>query len=175
MTGTDKPTLRQVTARSLIGATYAASDATYTMEFPGWPFAWRTAKTWGCLAGTIDSMPDAVARGCIDEGNPSDKQRINIMIRACPTTCTAAEQTTMTAQWLDEENKAKAGPDGRTWYVETQTNASGYYTFDVSMFIAAQPGKTQGLKYQVGMSGQSPPQYKDEILKALNDVYSQVQ
>jgi hypothetical protein len=172
-TSTDSttPALRQVPARSVVGPTFGANEETYTMAFPGWPFAFRAPKTWGCLAGKVDNLPDAKAWVCVDEHNTNARQKVNVMFRPCPTTCTPAERQTMNNAWFDQPTKARQGGDDRTFLVETQRNDKGYYTIDFSHFFGPQPG--QPLKWQVGVFVQSPPETKDAVLKTLNDIFTQ--
>jgi hypothetical protein len=166
-----KPSLRSVPARSVVGPTFRPDEETYTMAFGGWPFAFRTPKTWGCLKGNISSIPDANAWVCIDEQHPEKKQKANVMFRACPTTCTPAERRTMNNAWFDEPAKARRGGDDRTSFVETLRNSEGFYTVDFSRFFGPQPG--QPLKWQVGVFVKSPPETAGDVQKILNDIYSQ--
>jgi hypothetical protein len=167
----DKPTLRQVPARTVVGPSWAAGDATYTMAFNGWPFAFRTAKTWGCIAGSADKFPDAKVWVCVDEQNTNARQKANIVLRTCPTTCTATERTNLDKQWFDEPGKARPVLDDRTSFVETQRNSQGYYTVDLSHFAPDKPGGP--LKWQVGVFVQSPPETREVVQKLLNDIVSQ--
>jgi hypothetical protein len=96
---------------------------------------------------------------------------MNIMLRPCPTTCTPAERTKMNTDWFDAPRNARAGKDGRTWYVETARDAKGRYTLDVSHFFGDSAGAK--LRWQVGVWGGSPPEGKELIQKIINDVYSQ--
>jgi hypothetical protein len=166
-----KPSLRSVPARSVVGPTFGPNEETYTMAFPGWPFAFRTPKTWGCLGGNIPKLPDAKAWVCIDEQHPEKKQKVNVMFRACPTTCTPAERQTMNNAWFDEPTKARQGGDDRTSFVETQRNSEGFYTVDFSRFFSPEPG--QPLKWQVGVFVKSPPETAGDVQKILNDIASQ--
>jgi len=166
----DKPTLRSgVPAKTVVGPSFAAGEETYTMAFPGWPFAFRTPKTWGCIKGSWDSDPNALVWVCIDEGNSSNGQKANVMIRKCATTCTSSERTTMNNDWFDEDGKAKQlSGDDKTWYVETAKDSKGNYTVDMSHFWSA-----NGANWQVGVFVQSPPDTKGQVQKILNEVLSQ--
>ncbi len=166
-----KPSLRSVPARSVLGPTFGPNEETYTMAFGGWPFAFRTPKTWGCLAGNLPKLPDAKAWVCIDEQHPEKKQKVNVMFRACPTTCTPAERQTMNNAWFDEPTKARQGGDDRTSFVETQRNSEGFYTVDFSRFFGPEPG--QPLKWQVGVFVKSPPETAGDVQKVLNDIATQ--
>lgn len=167
--GTGKPALKQVSSVSLIGPTYGASEATFTMQYEGWPFAFRTPDTWGCLAGTVQSLPDAKAWVCVNERNSEAKQRVNVMLRRCATTCTSAERADMNTKWFDAGAKPKAGLDDRTWYVETDT--AGSYTIDLSRYFGPKAG--QPYKWQVGVSVSSPTATREVVQKILNDIISQ--
>jgi hypothetical protein len=173
ITSTDstKPSLRQVPERSVVGPTFGPTEETFTMAFEGWPFAFRTPKSWGCMKGNISNIPDAKAWVCIDEQHPEKKQKANVMFRVCPTTCTPAERDTMNKAWFDEPAKARQGGDDRTFLVETQRNTDGFYTVDFSRFFGPQPG--QPLKWQVGVFVKSPPESAGDVQKILNDVFSQ--
>jgi hypothetical protein len=168
---TTKPTLRPVPDHSVLGPTFGPSEATFTMAFSGWPFAFRTPKTWGCLKGNIPSLPDAQAWVCVDEQGPNKKAKVSVMFRACPTTCTPAERDTMNKAWFDEPAKARQGGDDRTSFVETQRNSDGLYTVDFSRFFSPQPG--QPLKWQVGVFVKSPPETAGDVQKTLNSIASQ--
>ncbi len=168
--GSAKPTLRAVPAHSVVGPTFGANDATFTMAFQGWPFAFRTPKTWGCLVATVDKIPDARAWGCIDEGHPGNKEKANLMLRACPTTCTQAERTSMNRDWFDDATKAKQAGDDRTYLVETPNNSKGLYSVDFSRFFGPAPGQ---LTWQVGVYVEAPSASKADVQKILNDVASQ--
>ena len=161
-----KPTLRSAPVRKLVGPAYAAGDDTYTMAFDGWPFAFRTPGTWGCIAGRV-SLPDAQARVCIDEGNPGSGQRVQIMLRPCPAPCGTAERERLTTEWFDPGAKGRAH-DENTWYVETPTDAKGRYTLDMSHFFT-----TSGGAWQVGVGAFAPPAQKAVVQKIFNDVLSQ--
>ncbi|MEU8233917.1 hypothetical protein AB0C12_30390 [Actinoplanes sp. NPDC048967] len=162
----DKPTLRSAPVRKLVGPAYAAGDDTYTMAFNGWPFAFRTPGTWGCVAGRV-SLPEAQARVCIDEGNPGSGQRVQLMLRPCPAPCGPAERDRLTTEWFDPGAKARAY-DESTWYEETPTDAKGRYTLDMSHFFT-----TTGGTWQVGVGGFAPPAQKAVVQKIFNDVLSQ--
>ncbi|MFC6023213.1 hypothetical protein ACFP2T_44565 [Plantactinospora solaniradicis] len=164
-----EPTLRPATPVTVLGPSYAAGDETYTMAFSGWPIAFRTPETWGCMGGQ-PKIPDSRVWVCIDEGNPGSRQRANILLRPCPTTCTAAEQKAMNEVWLDEPEKAKKVRQ-RTYYVETKANDKGLYTVDASHFFTDPKDKTK--HWQIGVYVESPPDTRDQVLKILNDVVTQ--
>jgi hypothetical protein len=163
-----KPTLRPVPARTLVGPGYAAGDKTYTMGFTGWPFAFRTPGTWGCVAGRLD-LPDAKAWVCINEGNPGSGQRLQIMLRPCPAPCGPADRARLSTEWFDPGAKAKTY-DESTSYVETVKDAKGRYTLDMSHFFRADGG-TQ--TWQVGVGAFTPPATRADIQKTINDVLTQ--
>ncbi len=164
-----RPTLKDVPPVAVLGPSFAPGEDTYTFDFPGWPFAFRAPPTWGCLATTFP-VPDAYAHVCVDEQNPGDRQRMTVMIRRCPTSCTPAEQEEMNRAWLDEPERAVAlGPS--TVYVETPRSDRGTYSVDFSHFFAAAAGEP--LSWQVGVYVESPPETRDEVLEILNDIRSQ--
>jgi hypothetical protein len=163
-----KPSLRAVPARKLVGSTYADGDDTYTMAFTGWPFAFRTPGTWGCVAGRVE-IPQAKAWVCIDEGNPGNGQRLQIMLRPCPGSCGAADRARLNTEWFDPGAKAKTY-DENTSFVETAKDAKGRYTLDMSHYFQAD-GDDQ--TWQVGVGAYSPPATKADIQKTINDVLTQ--
>ncbi|MFD0823744.1 hypothetical protein ACFQ0D_36710, partial [Micromonospora zhanjiangensis] len=167
-----KPKLRQVAARSVVGPTYAAGDDTYTMAFNGWPFAFRAGGTWGCMAGKVpDKLAGAKVWVCIDEQNPTSRQKANVLLRPCPTTCTPAERKALEGAWFDQPAKAKPVLDDRTVMVETARDADGFYTVDLSHYSPATAGGP--LKWQVGVFVKSPPETRGVVQKLLNDVVTQ--
>jgi hypothetical protein len=163
-----KPTLRAVPARKLVGSTYADGEDTYTMAFTGWPFAFRTPGSWGCVAGRID-VPDAKAWVCINEGNPGSGQRLQIMLRPCPAPCGAATRAGLSTEWFDPGAEAKRY-DENTSFVETAKDAKGRYTLDMSHFFQAAGGTDE---WQVGVGAYSPPASRADIQKTINDVLTQ--
>ena len=164
-----RPTLKDVPPVTVLGPSFAPGEGTHTFDFPGWPFAFRAPSTWGCLATTFP-IPDAYANVCVDEQNPGDRQRMTVMLRRCPTTCTPVEQEEMNRAWLDEPERAVAF-DASTVYVETSRTDRGTYSVDFSHFFAAVPGEP--LSWQVGVYVESPPETRDEVLRILNEVRSQ--
>lgn len=162
-----KPTLRAVPARKLVGPAYTAGDDTYTMGFTGWPFAFRTPGSWGCVAGRVD--PPAKGWVCINEGNPGSGQRLQILLRPCPAPCGKAERTRLSTEWFDAGAKAKTY-DEDTSFVETAKDAKGRYTLDMSHFFEDADGSKT---WQVGAGAYSPPASKGDIQKTINDVLTQ--
>jgi hypothetical protein len=165
-----EPALRRTPPVRVVGPSFGAGERTYTMAFPGWPFAFRTPPDWGCLAGSLD-LPGSRAWVCVDEKNPGSQQRVNVMLRPCPTTCTPAEQREMVDAWLDEPDQAVAGPDDRTTYVERESNLRGLYEVDLSRFFADPTGGP--LRWQVGVYVESPAQTRAQVQKVLNDIATQ--
>jgi hypothetical protein len=166
-----RPTLKQVTPRSVVGPMFDMNDSTYLMGFAGWPFAFRTPHSWGCMGGQVVSVPDARGWLCVDEQHPGDRQRVQIVLRRCPTTCTDGERQQMNADGLKEPAKAVPGGDDRTVYVEVASNAKGLYSVDLSRFFAERTG--QPLRWQVGVYVESPPDTRAEVQKILNDIVTQ--
>jgi hypothetical protein len=167
---TGEPTLRPVPARSLVGPTYGPQDRTYTMDIRGWPFVFRTGPTWGCMGGTPD-LPNARGLICIDEENDTARQRIQAVLRSCPTTCTTAEQQSMNADLLDQPATESTGPDGRTWYQQAARNDKGLYELQFVRFFADTAGGP--LRWQVGVLATSPPETSAVVQKTVNDIYTQ--
>src|SRR5690606_17414231 len=164
-----EPELRDVEAISVLGPVWEDGEETYTMSFPGWPFAFRTPPGWGCLAGSYDPIPEAPAWFCIDESNPDNEQRVNVMLWECPTTCTADEQQAMIEAWLDDPDDAVRPDDLPVAYVEYEENPRGHYAIDLSFFGGA-GGET---RWHVGVYAEAPTETRDVVLKILNDILSQ--
>lgn len=169
--GSNKPTLRQAAKRTVAGPSYAEGDSTYLMAFPGWPFAFRTPGSWGCLVGKAESMPDAVGWVCVDEQNPEAKQKVTVMLRPCPTTCTTSERSDMSAKWFAGATNVKSVVDDRTWVVELDDAEKDEYSIDLSRFIPSTPGETT--KWQVAVFAKSPRGTKATVQKIVNDIVSQ--
>jgi hypothetical protein len=166
-----RPSLRPVPARRVVGPTFTSADRTFTMAFPDWPFAFRTPITWGCLRGRAAGLPDAIGRVCIDETNPGKRQRVSVMLRPCPTTCTQAQRRAMNDTFFDEPDTARRVGDERTSFVETRRDSEGFYAVAFSRFFGPPGG--QPLKWQVGVTIKSPPETALDVQKILNDIYSQ--
>jgi hypothetical protein len=164
------PRLRQVPARRVVGVTFGPADRTFTMAFDGWPLAFRVPQTWGCIGGSAPTLPDAKAWVCVDEQNPGSRQRVSVMLRPCPASCTLVQRQTMDNAWFDEPANARRRADERTSFVETRRDAAGFYTVALSRFT---PAADQPLKWQVGVFVKSPPQTAGAVQKILNDIYSQ--
>ena len=164
-----QPTLRPVPARRLVGPAYAAGDDTYTMAFRGWPFAFRTPGSWGCMAGRID-LPRAKAWVCVDEGHPGTGQRLQIMLRPCPAPCGAAERDRLSTEWFDPGARARTY-DARTSYVETPRDAKGRYTLDMSHFFPDAGGGAPA--WQVGVGAYTPSAARADLQRIFNDVLTQ--
>ncbi|MFC7549432.1 hypothetical protein [Plantactinospora sp. GCM10030261] len=169
--GSEEPTLRQVPARAIVGPTFAAGENTWTMDFRGWPFAFRTPGTWGCMAGEID-LPDARLWQCVDEKNPTPGQKLHVMLRPCPDRCGAAERARLNLEWFDPGAKAKQH-DPDTWYYETTTE-KGRYALDTSHYFTREAGGVTK-HWQVGAAIIAPPDKRAAGQKAINDIFSQTQ
>ena len=171
----DEPTLRPARDRTLVGPSYAAGDETYTMGLRGFPFAFRTPPTWGCLRGKVD-IPDATAWVCVDEGKPFDAgapapdrgKRLQIMVRPCPAPCGQAVRDEMSTDWFDDGAKATT-VDERTAYVETAVDGEGRYTLDMSHFFPA----TGTSRWQVAVGTHSQPDSRDVVQRIVNDILTQ--
>ncbi|WP_157224125.1 hypothetical protein [Nocardia paucivorans] len=169
----DEPQLRTVPSVVVLGPIWGDGEDTYTMAFKGWPFAFRTARSWGCLKGSIDAIPDAQAWRCVDESNRNAGQRVDIILRKCPTTCDADTQRRYNADWLKENADRATRFDDRTVYVVEQSNERGRYSVDLSRYFADPSGGE--LVWQVGVYAESPPATKEVVLKAVNDIVTQTQ
>lgn len=168
-----EPQLRTVPPVAVLGPTWLDSDKTYTMAFKGWPFAFRTAGSWGCMKGSIEGIPDAQAWRCVDESDSSADQRVDIILRKCATTCDSDTQRRYDADWLKDKAGQATRFDDRTAYVEERSNERGRYSVDLSRYFADPSGGE--LVWQVGVYAESPPATKDVVLKALNDIVTQTQ
>jgi hypothetical protein len=162
--------LRVVPTVIVVGPAFAAGDKTFTMSFDGWPFAFRVPGTWGCMRGTV-ALSNAMAWVCVDEAHPSAQQRLNIMVRPCPTTCTPAEQKSMSTAWFDAAGRRPVVRDATTSYLQTPSDPTGKYTLDMSHFFVGPAGGP--LHWQVGAFVESPPATKGTVQKIINEVRSQ--
>lgn len=165
-----KPKLRKLKAISVVGPTWSSGDKTYTMAFEGWPFAFRTGESWGCISGTHDAVPNAAAWYCRDEANPKSDQRMSVILQECRP-CDAKSRAKLNREWLDEPDKAARSGD-HTFYVETKSNDEGRYQVDLSHFFGDEPDAKE-LTWQVGVFIESPQGSKAVVQKALNDIVSQ--
>lgn len=166
----DKPQLKTAPQVTVLGPVWGAGESTFTMAFNGWPFAFRAGGSWGCMKGSFDKIPDAEVWSCVDEGNPGSKQRVNVLLRKCPSVCDDSTQSRYNDDWLDEPAQAVRS-DNRTYYVEDPSNSNGVYGVDFSRFFAERPGGE--LTWQVGAYAESPAETKDTVLKVLNDIATQ--
>lgn len=167
-----EPILRDLPARTLVGPTYAAGEPTFTMAFTGWPFAFRTPGTWGCMGGRVD-LPDAKAWVCLDEQNPRNGQRVNVILRPCPGACGRAERARLSREWFATATTAAATTtsDGRTSYIQTEHDSKGRYVLDVSHFFGTSAGAAP--RWQVGVAGIAPPADRAIVQKVINDMLTQ--
>ena len=175
MEGAAGPELKSVPPRSAVGPTWRPEDRTYTMDLPGWPFAFRAPATWGCVIGRPEGSPEpppgSESWSCSDDNNPRNGQRAAIMLRACQTNCGPAERTTRNADWFKESAPGRPVLDDRTWIVDRPTDAAGKRTVTLSRFFAEQA--SQPLYWQVGVRVESPPETIEPLLKMLNDIVTQ--
>ena len=163
----DKPLLRQVNPVTVLGPSFATGDDTYTMAFRGWPFAFRTPGSWGCLAAEADAFPDARIWRCVDERNRQSGQRVDLVLSQCADGCPAARQKQLRDEWLDDPDKAVTSGE-RTHYVEYPRNDKGLYMVDASHFFG-----TGDQQWHLGVAALSPPETKDTVLKIFNDIVTQ--
>lgn len=167
LTSRTEPKLRTTNAEPVLGPAFEARDPTYTVAFPGWPFAFRVPPTWGCSVGrTLASVPDAYRKVCIDEGDPNNKQAVVVALQRCFTGCTTTRTREMALAWLGSGRPVPAGP--RTWYVETPTNDEGYYVFDLARVF-----DRNGRQYVVAVYARAFPDDRDIVLKIVNDIAAQ--
>ncbi|MEV0900414.1 hypothetical protein [Actinoplanes sp. NPDC049802] len=166
-----EPTLRAgAPARKVTGATFAAGDETYTMSFRGWPFAFRTPSSWGCLGAKVD-LAGAKAYVCVDEGNPGSGKRVVVMVRPCAAPCGQARM----AQLDEELFTAATEPrrvDATTRFGQIKENSEGRYVLVLSHFFA-DGGGTGTPRWQVGVAGTAPPKARADVQKVVNEILSQ--
>ena len=168
-TGADpgKPALRSVAARTVAGPSWAAGDDTYTMAFTGWPFAFRTPRTWGCLAGKDDTDPQAKGWVCLDEKNTGARQRLIVVYRPCPGACGTDQRKTMIDGWFDTDVTLATGkPDARTGFHEG-TTPGGLYQLVAATVTTGDP------KLIVAVKATSPKATRGTVQKVVNDVITQ--
>jgi hypothetical protein len=167
MTSRAEPKLRATNAKPVIGPAFEARDPTYTVAFPGWPFAFRVPPSWGCSAGrTLPNARDAYRKVCIDEGDPNNKRAVVVALQRCPTGCTSATMRDMALAWLGSGWPVLADP--RTWYVETPKNDEGYYVLDLARVF-----DRNGRHYVVSVYARAFPDDRDIVLKIVNDIAAQ--
>lgn len=166
--GGDEPELRDAELVSVLGPNFSPNEDTFTMSFPGWPFAFRTPGHWNCFKGDFDPIPEAEVWGC---NGAAEEQRANVLLWECPTTCTDTEQSDMIEDWLDDPDDAEQAGSDPTYYVEYERNANDKYGVDLSHFFGVEQEGEQ--RWMVGIYVESPPDTKDTVLKILNDIISQ--
>lgn len=167
LTSRAEPKLRTTSAKPVLGPAFEARDPTYTVAFPGWPFAFRVPPTWGCTVGrTLPGAPDAYRKVCIDEGDPTNKQAVVVSLQRCVTGCTNAHMRDMALVWLGDGWPVLA--DAKTWYVETPKNEEGYYVLDLARVF-----DRNGRHYVVAIYARAFPDDRDIVLKVVNDITAQ--
>lgn len=158
-------------AASIVGPTFVPGEPTYTFAFSGWPFAFRGPASFGCMASE-STLPGSKTWLCVDEQHPGAKQRVGIMLRPCPTTCTAGEQRSMETSWFSAPGQTPTRRDATTSYLtDPPRDDNGLYALDTSHFFGPRAGGP--LKWQVGVYVESPPATKGAVLKLLNEVRTQ--
>ncbi|MEU8242047.1 hypothetical protein AB0C07_27660 [Actinoplanes missouriensis] len=161
--GGSRPELRDgVTARTVAGPAFGASEKTATMRFPGWPFAFRTPATWGCLGAKVD-LADAKAYICVDETNPSSDKRVGVLLRSCASPCDAKATTRLTTEWFSAEPERV---DATTNLLEGGEDSG--YEMEMDHFFGGPP-----LKWQVGVTATAPAKSRAEVQKIANDILTQ--
>jgi hypothetical protein len=157
---------------SVVGPFWEAGEKTYTMNFRGVPFAFRTGKTWGCLGGTWehdDGKPiEGLGWRCIDERAGPKRPQIDLLIRRCERHCSAGEQARLDTDWLDDP-VSYVRRDATTRYAERTRN--GKYTLVVSHFFADKPGGRLG--WQVALQAECRPIDQATVQKIVNDIRTQ--
>ena len=167
----DVSALRDVPPVSVVGPTWDDWDDTYTMDFDGWPFAFRVGGTWGSLGGTVSRFPDDPARGCVDERGGAG-QRVNLVLQECPDGCTAELRAGRDAEWFDDPGRVVV-VDEYTSYLETPVNEDGKYTVELSRYFGDGAGGSP--TWRVLVYVESPPDTRAVVQAALNDVVTQTQ
>lgn len=162
------PTLRSVEEVSVLGPTFGRVDETYTMQFEGWPFAFRAPHDWNCIGGQFTPAPDADVRACTGDGT----QLLYVMLWECEAGCSPQEQEQMVTLWLREPEQP-VHPAGlpEVTYVEIEEDEQGRNAVMSGHFIGETPGAEP--RWMVGVHVASPPETLDDVLKMLNDVVSQ--
>ncbi|GAB7192634.1 hypothetical protein NUM3379_33430 [Kineococcus sp. NUM-3379] len=166
-----EPELREQPVRTLVGPSYEEGEETWTMAFEGFPFAFRTPASWGCVATDQTAAPDARGWVCIDEQNPGDRQRVNIRLRPCPAPCGPGERRDLDEAWFDEPADAHPADERTTWDEDPPVRQEGDYALDVSRYFGDAPGGPP--RWQLGVYVSSPPQTREEVQKVLNDIVTQ--
>jgi hypothetical protein len=116
------------------------------------------------VAGKVD-LQGARAWVCVDEGDPGNRQRVNVMLRPCPAPCGAADRDRLDTEWFEEDL-----PGARTAYLETSDH-DGRYALHLSHFFAGSPEAAP--RRQVGVSAFAPPASRAAVQKVANDIFTQ--
>ncbi|RAK39821.1 hypothetical protein B0I29_104360 [Actinoplanes lutulentus] len=145
--------------RDVAGATFAASDKTATMRFTGWPFAFRTPASWGCLGAKVE-LTGAKAYICVDESDPSGEKRVGVMLRTCTQPCGEESMARLTKDWFSATPKAAGNA---TNFLESSGN--GKYEMEMDHFFAG--------KWQVAVAATAPEKQRAEVQKIANDILTQ--
>lgn len=172
--GDGRPQLRPVEPISVLGPTFPRNADTYTMAFPGWPFAFRTPGTWGCVRGTIHRWPDLEAWQCVDESGGNPDHIVVVTLWDCPDGCTQSTQQELVETWLDFPNRAERAPNTPTYYVENEYRNDSdrlTYSVDLSHFAAGPSGGE--LRWMVGVYGESPHDGRQIVQQVINDIITQ--
>ncbi|MEU4426328.1 hypothetical protein AB0F81_37375 [Actinoplanes sp. NPDC024001] len=165
--GEEKPALKEgQPGRRLTGATFEDGEKTFTMQFEGWPFAFRTPQSWGCLVARTD-IPDSKAYICVDEGNPGSGKRLAVLLRACPAPCGAKQQNTLSKNWFRAGEKPRKF-DATTKFLEVEK--SRYQLVMSHFFAATGEGRPQ---WQVALDATSPVKSRAEMQKVVNEILTQ--
>lgn len=167
-----RPALRDVPPVSMLGPIWQPGDATYTMALRGWPFAFRTGRSWGCRKGIADAFPDAHAWLCFDERNRESGQEIHLLLRPCPDGCSPSTRSRYERAWFDGAEPT-GSLDPLTSYVEIPSDDEGRYAVDLSRFFSSTHSGVPDL--QIAVYAVSPHPTRDVVLATVNDIVTQTQ
>ncbi|TXG90628.1 hypothetical protein DW322_10900 [Rhodococcus rhodnii] len=95
--------------------------------------------------------------------------RVDVIVHACPSDCSAPQPADFAPPWLTEPAGA-VFPDERTAYTET-TDAEGQWVVELTRFIASEPGGP--LDTQLGIYATSPGDDTDDVRRTLDDILTQ--
>jgi hypothetical protein len=152
---------------AVLGSTWQAADATKIQDFAEWPFAFRTPADATCEFWVGER--DYKANNC-KWGAPPQHTVMAFVIHRCVNSCDAAEQ----AQF---EQMTPWKPDATLEVKDTTTKlgdvnyGDGREQFTMIHYFGATPGGP--LQWVVIVQGNTSVNYRDLVLKTINDVRSQ--
>jgi hypothetical protein len=154
-----RPPHRSGPAQPLVGAVFAPGDSTREMDLSGLPFTFVTAKSWGCLAGTV--KVEAQAWRCIDEHGGNGRAQIDIVVRHCAAPgCTDAQRAELDTL-LDHPATYRVRDPG-TRYAEQTVN--GRYVLTLNRVWA---------DWQLLIEAEAAPGDSVAVQKIVNDIWAQ--